>query len=352
MKKIVILLPQLSSYPIGGYKIIYDYANFLSEKNDVSIIHITDLKYANYKHNVWIRWLYVNALYHTEKWRWYPLQKKINVLIVKELSPQILDKNDLIIATFWGIARALMDFNVDKNKIIYFIQHFETWAGKYDEVISTYQYGFKNIVIASWLKDKINEVGGRVDGVIKNGINTKDFYITSKIETRKKLCFMYHEEKWKGTKEAVLALKKLKIKYPNINIVSFGAYKLSSNIPDWITYNYKPSKEKLREIYNESSIFISTSWYEGFGLTGPEAMACGCALVTTDNGGSHDYAVDGQTALVVKPKDVDAIVAAVSYLIENEHIRINLAYNGEKYVRNNLNIDIARKKICGLIGEN
>jgi len=351
MKKIVILLPQLSSFPIGGYKVIYDYANILSAKNDVSIVHISNLKYARYKHNVWLRWMYANLIYYSNRWRWYPLQEKVKVSIVKELSSQIIQKNDLVIATFWATARSLMDLNVDRNKVIYFIQHFETWAGEYNNVTSTYQYGFKNVVIASWLKDKIKEVGGRVDRIVENGINTNDFYITSKIENRKKLCIMYHEEKWKGTKEAISALKILKNKYPNIEIIAFGAYKKSSNLPEWISYKCKPSKEELRDIYNQSAIFISTSWYEGFGLTGPEAMACGCALVTTDNGGSHDYAFDKLTALVVKPRDVSAIVEAVSCLIENDSIRVKLAYEGEKYVRLNLNIDIARRKICELIGD-
>ena len=36
-----------------------------------------------------------------------------------------------------------------------------------------------------------------------------------------------------------------------------------------------------------------TSYYEGWGLPGTEAMACGCALVSTRNGGVDSYAIEG-----------------------------------------------------------
>ena len=57
------------------------------------------------------------------------------------------------------------------------------------------------------------------------------------------------------------------------------------------------------ELYNQSRVFVQPSFHEGFGYTAVEAMACGCALVTTDNGGSRDYAVADETALVVPPGD-------------------------------------------------
>ena len=45
-----------------------------------------------------------------------------------------------------------------------------------------------------------------------------------------------------------------------------------------------------------------------------EAMACGAALVTYDNGGCRDYARDGETALVAKRRDVDDLAAKLEQL--------------------------------------
>ena len=67
------------------------------------------------------------------------------------------------------------------------------------------------------------------------------------------------------------------------------------------------ARQLVDEIYNTSRVFLCTSWVEGFGLTNVEAMACGAALVTTDNGGSRDYALHGETALVAPCGDVGSV---------------------------------------------
>ena len=48
-----------------------------------------------------------------------------------------------------------------------------------------------------------------------------------------------------------------------------------------------------------------------------ESMACGCALVSTANGGSSDYAVDGETALVCG-SDPAEMSEAVARLVRDE----------------------------------
>ena len=55
--------------------------------------------------------------------------------------------------------------------------------------------------------------------------------------------------------------------------------------------------------YDAARVFAVGSWFEGFCQPGLEALACGTPLVTTDNGGCREYAIDGETALVVPPRD-------------------------------------------------
>ena len=88
-----------------------------------------------------------------------------------------------------------------------------------------------------------------------------------------------------------------------------------------------------REVYNQSRVFLQPSRHEGFGYTAVEAMACGCALVTTDNGGSQDYAVPGETALVAPQGDVPALVGALDTLLRDDAARTRMAHAGERFVR-------------------
>jgi len=62
-------------------------------------------------------------------------------------------------------------------------------------------------------------------------------------------------------------------------------------------------------------------------------MACGAALVSTDNGGIRAYAEHGQTALLSAPKDIDALVGNIYQLIQNEALRLHLAHAGYQHIQ-------------------
>ena len=109
----------------------------------------------------------------------------------------------------------------------------------------------------------------------------------------------------------------------------FGTTELS-DLPDFYEYTQSASREDTILIYNDVSVFICSTLWEGFGLTGLEAMACGAALCTTDFEGSREYAVHNKNALVSEPKDVKAMVSNVSSLFEDDQKRTRLAYQGAK----------------------
>ena len=59
-----------------------------------------------------------------------------------------------------------------------------------------------------------------------------------------------------------------------------------------------------------------------------KSLACGTPLVTTDNGGCREYAVDGETALVVPPRDARAMADAVQRLLDDDAFAARLVANG------------------------
>lgn len=62
-------------------------------------------------------------------------------------------------------------------------------------------------------------------------------------------------------------------------------------------------------------------------------MACGCAYVSSDYGGVHEYTVNGRNVLLSLPRDVNGLVKNVSYLIENDIERINIAKAGVEDIK-------------------
>jgi glycosyltransferase involved in cell wall biosynthesis len=88
------------------------------------------------------------------------------------------------------------------------------------------------------------------------------------------------------------------------------------------------SDQEISDIYNMSCIFISTSWWEGFGLPGLESMACGCALLTSNSGGCNEYAIDGENSIYYKPKSSKELAAVLSTLIRDKELRNKITNNG------------------------
>jgi glycosyltransferase involved in cell wall biosynthesis/GT2 family glycosyltransferase len=89
----------------------------------------------------------------------------------------------------------------------------------------------------------------------------------------------------------------------------------------------------LSQEYGKAEVFAVGSWFEGFGLPGLEALACGVPLVTTDNGGCREYARDRETALVVAPRDPEAMAAAIGTLRDSPGLARRLVANGLDVVR-------------------
>ena len=88
------------------------------------------------------------------------------------------------------------------------------------------------------------------------------------------------------------------------------------------------SQDRLARMYDQAHVFAVGSHFEGFGQPGLEALACGVPLVTTDNGGCRDYAVDGETALMVPPGDAAAMAVAIRRLFDDPVLARSLITNG------------------------
>jgi glycosyltransferase involved in cell wall biosynthesis len=92
-------------------------------------------------------------------------------------------------------------------------------------------------------------------------------------------------------------------------------------------------RHRLREFYSAADVFVSTPWYEPFGITPLEAMACACPVVGAAVGGIQHSVVDGVTGFLVPPKDPVQLADRLARLHRDAELRRAMGQRGMRRVR-------------------
>lgn len=91
------------------------------------------------------------------------------------------------------------------------------------------------------------------------------------------------------------------------------------------------TRRDVPHILRAADVFALTSWaWEGLPLTALEAQASGIPVVITDVGGSREAIADGETGILVPPKDVSALHQALLRLARDPGLRAKLGEAGRE----------------------
>ncbi len=85
-------------------------------------------------------------------------------------------------------------------------------------------------------------------------------------------------------------------------------------VEDRVTFVGRRDRDELATYYSAADVFVSTPWYEPFGITPLEAMACGTPVVGSNVGGIKFSVRDGETGYLVPPRDPDALAERIAHL--------------------------------------
>ncbi|MFN2489997.1 MAG: glycosyltransferase [Actinomycetota bacterium] len=92
-----------------------------------------------------------------------------------------------------------------------------------------------------------------------------------------------------------------------------------------VTLVGRRSREALRWYFSAADVFVSTPWYEPFGMTPVEAMACGTPVVGSNVGGIKFSVRDGETGYLVPPRDPEALAERIAHLYAHPKLMATLA---------------------------
>jgi colanic acid/amylovoran biosynthesis glycosyltransferase len=115
-----------------------------------------------------------------------------------------------------------------------------------------------------------------------------------------------------------------------LNLVVAGDGPLRDRIP--FARGFVPHDE-LQQLYARAAVIACPSRREGFGVACLEAMAHGRPVVATRVGGLLDLVVDGETGIVVPPRDPAALRSALERLLADPDLRRKLGSAGRDRAR-------------------
>ncbi len=336
--RVTFILPAYARLPLGGFKVVYEYANWLSRRgHEIAVVHPHNLVPANSPLQAMRSrlWMVKRRLRDRGRIPWFAIDDPVRLLFAPDLRERFLPEADAIVATAWETAPWVARAAEDRGRKFHLVQGNETWTGPQEEVAAVWTLPLRKIVIAKWLEE-LGRQHGLADSVtyIPNGIDHEEFYITTPPADRApRVAMLYHPAESKGAREGLQALQVVKAEIPQLEATFFGTWPRPEGLPSWIDYIESPHGAAVRDIYNAAAIFLHPSWSEGWALPPAEAMACGCALVAAENAGFLDYAIPGTTALTAPVRNADMLAVHLATLLKDDALRIRLAEAGEREMR-------------------
>lgn len=282
---------------------------------------------------------------------WIP-DFRARIRLVPEWAPDELPDADAVVATAWQSAPAVAAASSSRGAKFYLVQHYESlYHGEAGLVDATYRLPLQKIVISSWLRDIMRERFAYDAEVLVTPVDRGLFHRVPVTVTglRPRVLMLHHEYPWKGVADGLEAVARVRADGARLHLVGFGVKAPRAPMP-YDEFHANLPQPELASLYSGADIYLCPSWDEGLGMPSMEAMACGAALVTYDNGGSRDYAAEGVTARVARRRDVDDLATKLASLALEPALRARVAAAGRELITTAFDWDRAVRRMEAILG--
>jgi hypothetical protein len=252
------------------------------------------------------RWGFHSVLIAPDGWKtdWLPVLS--DVVSIEEARSLPFDS---LILSDPEMVWPFLELNADR-RVLYHLAPYMLYR-KDDETLKTYyelpHSDVHHVANSKWTAEQIGAYAGLVvEAIFPGGVDKRLFH-PMRVERSYDVVCSGSPRQHKGTdtiEEACADLSLLKM------------------------HEFNASQHRLARLINSGQVYVSAAWHEGFNLAALEAMACGIPVVMTDDGGSREYAVDGENALLVEPRDATNLRQQILRLRDDPKLRVRLIENG------------------------
>lgn len=344
LEQIVFLLPSLKSG--GGNRVVIELSNELVLKGyGVFIVYPnnSDDRCTYFIHDS-INVVPVGELAHGKFLKLVNLKKALNYVNhnFPKGSPVIF--TDPIMSLFSPLVRSKNKYRsiqADDYRIfddLYILKnHLFLAVYKFLTNISYRHFKIKYIFNSKYTFDCFTSVSKKDEPyrLVHPAINHSNFSLnrTSNENVKPVIGIVARKHPWKGFIDFVSVLKQIDDSlYSEVLVISHDD--LSGFDLSGMKIIRPESDNEMACLFNRIDVFVSTSWWEGFGLPPLEAMACGCAVITSKSGGVNEYACHDVNCLMVEPKSVAELTACINKLLVDHDLRSRLSLEGLRTSQN------------------
>ena len=99
------------------------------------------------------------------------------------------------------------------------------------------------------------------------------------------------------------------------------------DIGDMVKFAGRQNRDMLKYYYSAADMFVTTPWYEPFGITTVESMACGTPVLGANVGGIKYSVKDNETGFLIPPNDPEALAEKIKLLLSKPSILYKMKMN-------------------------
>jgi glycosyltransferase involved in cell wall biosynthesis len=122
-------------------------------------------------------------------------------------------------------------------------------------------------------------------------------------------------------------------------------------VAEYLTFTGHRQSKELCHYYSAGDVAVTTPWYEPFGLTPLEAMACGRPVIGSAVGGIKFTVLDRETGFLVPPKDPHALADSLYRIISNDELRHKMGRNARRRVEEQFTWPTVARRTAALYEE-
>lgn len=104
------------------------------------------------------------------------------------------------------------------------------------------------------------------------------------------------------------------------------------DIAGQVNFTGAQPRQALRDYYSAADVFVTTPWYEPFGITPLEAMACATPVIGSAVGGIRSTVLDHKSGFLVPPHDPEALAARLAQLQRDPALAQRMGWTGLRRV--------------------